>query len=75
MTELMVIVLLLATWGLTSIVIRLIDRRCRHEYETIDEYPVIDTDPDNANQGIPVARLYVMRCKKCGQYKSYKLHN
>lgn len=74
MTELMVIVLLLATWGLTSI-IRLIDRRCRHEYETIDEYPVVSTDPDNANPNIPVARLYVMRCKKCGKYQSYKLHN
>ena len=46
----------------TFIIAKIIDRRCKHEWETIQELPVQECD----NGNITIAYLYVLRCKKCG---------
>lgn len=61
MTELIVVLLICVAWGIISIIIKLIERRCKHEWEADRELPVQDNDSD-----IPIAYLYVLRCKKCG---------
>lgn len=61
MTELIVVLLICVAWGITSIIIKLIERRCKHEWEAVRELPVQGDD-----SGIPIAYLYVLRCKKCG---------
>ena len=64
MTELIVVILICVAWGITSIIIKLIERRCKHEWEAVRELPVQGDD-----SGIPIAYLYVLRCKKCGDIK------
>ncbi len=61
MTELIVVLLICLAWAITSIIIKLIERRCKHEWEAVREIPVHSEDGDN-----PIAYLYVLRCKKCG---------
>lgn len=61
MTELIVVLLICVVWGITCIIIKLIERRCKHEWEAVREIPVHSDD-----SGIPIAYLYVLRCKKCG---------
>ena len=61
MTELIVVLLICVAWAITSIIIKLIERRCKHEWEAVRELPVHGEDSD-----IPIAYLYVLRCKKCG---------
>ncbi len=61
MTELIVVLLICVAWGITSIIIKLIERRCKHEWEAVRELPV-----QGDNGDIPIAYLYVLRCKKCG---------
>lgn len=61
MTELIVVLLICLAWAITSIIIKLIERRCKHEWEAVRELPVHGED-----SGIPIAYLYVLRCKKCG---------
>ena len=60
---------------LTIIVIKMYSRRCKHEWEKIDEFPVLNTDPSNASPDVPIAHIYVMRCKKCGEVTQRKIHN
>ena len=64
MNELIVALLICVAWASTKIIIKLIERRCKHEWETIQELPVQGNDSD-----IPIAYLYVLRCKKCGDIK------
>jgi len=45
----------------TFIIVKIIDRRCKHEWEAVREFPV-----QGDNSEIPIAYLYVLRCKKCG---------
>lgn len=61
MTELIVVLLICVVWAITRIIIKLIERRCKHEWEAVPELPVQGDD-----SGIPIAYLYVLRCKKCG---------
>lgn len=61
MTELIVVLLICVAWAITSIIIKLIERRCKHEWEIVQELPV-----HGENSDIPIAYLYVLRCKKCG---------
>lgn len=61
MTELIVVLLICLAWAITSIIIKLIERRCKHEWESVQELPVYDDAG-----GSPIAYLYVLRCKKCG---------
>ena len=61
MTELIVVLLICVAWAITSIIIKLIERRCKHEWESIQELPVYGDAGDP-----PIAYLYVLRCKKCG---------
>ena len=61
MTELIVVLLICVVWAITRIIIKLIERRCKHEWEAVLELPVQGDD-----SGIPIAYLYVLRCKKCG---------
>ena len=61
MTELIVVLLICVAWAITSIIIKLIERRCKHEWEAVRELTV-----QGDNSGVPVAYLYVLRCKKCG---------
>lgn len=64
MTELIVVLLICVSWAITSIIIKLIERRCKHEWIAVKELPVQGDD-----SGIPIAYLYVLRCKKCGDIK------
>ena len=61
MTELIVVLLICVVWAITRIIIKLIERRCKHEWEAVLELPVQGDD-----SGIPIAYLYVLLCKKCG---------
>ena len=61
MTELIVVLLICVVWAITRIIIKLIELRCKHEWEAVPELPVQGDD-----SGIPIAYLYVLRCKKCG---------
>lgn len=61
MTELIVVLVICLAWAIISIIIKLIERRCKHEWEAVRELPVHGEDSD-----IPIAYLYVLRCKKCG---------
>lgn len=61
MTELIVVLLICVAWAITSIIIKLIERRCKHEWDSVQEHPVYGDNGD-----IPIAYLYVLRCKKCG---------
>lgn len=61
MTELIVVLLICVVWAITRIIIKLIERRCMHEWEAVLELPVQGDD-----SGIPIAYLYALRCKKCG---------
>ena len=61
MSELIVVLLICVAWSITRIIIKLIELRCKHEWEAVPELPVQGDD-----SGIPVAYLYVLRCKKCG---------
>ena len=61
MTELIVVLLICVVWAITRIIIKLIERRCKYEWEAVPELPVQGDD-----SGIPIAYLYVLRCKKCG---------
>ena len=40
MTELIVVLLICVAWAITSIIIKLIERRCKHEWEAARELPV-----------------------------------
>lgn len=64
MTELIAVLLICLAWAITSIIIKLIERRCKHEWEAVREFPVHGDD-----SGVPLAYLYVLRCKKCGDIK------
>lgn len=68
MTELIVVLLICVAWAITSIIIKLIERRCKHEWEAVREIPV-----QGDNSGIPIAYLYVLRCKKCGDIKEHQV--
>lgn len=35
MTELIVVLLICVAWAITSIIIKLIERRCKHEWEAV----------------------------------------
>lgn len=61
MSELIVVLLICVAWPITRIIIKLIELRCKHEWEAVPELPVQGDD-----SGIPIAYLYVLRCKKCG---------
>lgn len=39
MTELIVVLLICVAWAITSIIIKLIERRCKHEWEAVRELP------------------------------------
>ncbi len=48
-----------------AIAFKTLEHRCRHEWEIEESLPVYD-----GNDGtLPVAYLYVLRCKKCGDIK------
>lgn len=64
MTELIVVLLICVAWAITSIIIKLIERRCKHEWVAVKELHVRDDE-----SGIPLAYMYVLRCKKCGDLK------
>ena len=64
MNELIVVLLICVAWAITSIIIKLLERRCKHEWEAVRELHVQDDD-----SGVPIAYLYVLRCKKCGDIK------
>ena len=64
MTELITVLLICVAWAITSIIIKLIERRCKHEWEAVRELPVQGDD-----SGVPIAYVYVLRCKKCGDIK------
>ena len=64
MTELIVVLLICVAWAITSIIIKLIELRCKHEWVAVKELPVQGEDSD-----IPIAYLYVLRYKKCGDIK------
>lgn len=49
---------------IVAIAFKALEHRCKHEWEIVQELPVHD-----GNGGIPVAYLYVLRCKKCGDIK------
>lgn len=61
MSELIVVLLICVAWSITRIIIKLIELRCKHEWEAVPELPVQGDD-----SGIPIAYRYVLRCKKCG---------
>lgn len=42
---------------------------CQHEWEKEREIQIVSSEMDQ----IPIRRKYVCRCKKCGEYKSFKL--
>lgn len=48
----------------TFIIAKIIDRRCKHEWETESQIPVY---PGNSMDDIPVKWCYVLRCKHCGK--------
>jgi len=58
MTELIVVLLICVAWGIISIIIKLIERRCKHEWDSVQELPVYGDNGD-----IPIAYLYREDCK------------
>lgn len=47
-----------------AIAFKALEHRCRHEWEIQESLPVYGKDPT-----IPVALLYVLRCKRCGDIR------
>jgi len=45
---------------------------CFHEWETIDETKVYFNFKGDKEKELPVGYKYTLRCKKCGEMKSYK---
>ena len=43
-------------------------RKCRHEWEVMDEWQMMERDYD-----FPVGTQYIMRCTKCGKMKQVTL--
>ncbi len=58
---------------ITAIVFKFLELRCRHEWETIDEYTVMPPG-DVTEDTIPCGKVLVLRCKKCGDVISKKLN-
>lgn len=50
----------------TAVVCTIIKRRCKHEWEIIDEKILMPGDTYQAN-ALPVGHQYVLRCKHCGK--------
>lgn len=61
-----VIVLCLSLMAcITAIVFKFLELRCRHAWETVDEYTVMP--PGDVNEDtMPCGKMLVLRCKKCG---------
>lgn len=57
---------------ITSIVFKILELRCRHEWETVDEYTVMPPG-DVTDNTIPCGKVLVLRCKKCGDVIAKKL--
>ena len=49
---------------IVAIAFKALEHRCKHEWEAVREIPVYSDNGD-----IPIAYLYVLRCKKCGGIK------
>lgn len=58
--------------AITMIIGKVIDRMCRHEYETVDEYTVMPPG-EVTEETIPCGKVLVLRCKKCGNVITKKL--
>ena len=43
-------------------------RKCRHEWEVMDEWQMMEKDYD-----LPVGTKYIQRCMKCGKMKQVTL--
>ena len=69
------VVISVFTICLTIIGIKMYSRRCKHEWEKIDEFPVLNTDPTNTSPNVPIAYIYVMQCKNCGKIIQQKIRN
>lgn len=54
--------------AVVAIAFKALEHRCRHEWEIEESLPVYDKDPT-----IPVALLYVLRCKKCGDIREHEV--
>lgn len=52
---------IIITGVIAAIAFKALEHRCKHEWEAVPELPVQGDD-----SGIPIAYLYVLRCKKCG---------
>ena len=50
----------------TFIIAKIIDRRCKHEWEIVHRVAVWEHNYDQ----MPVKFQYVMRCKHCGMIKN-----
>lgn len=59
--------------AVTTIVCKVIDRQCRHEFETVDEYTVMPPG-EVTEDTIPCGKVIVLRCKKCGDVIAKKLN-
>lgn len=57
---------------ITAIVFKFLELRCRHEYETVDEYTLMPPG-DVTEETIPYGKVLVLRCKKCGNVITKKL--
>jgi hypothetical protein len=58
---------------ITAIVFKFLELRCRHEFETVDEYTVFPPG-DVTEDTIPCGKVLVLRCKKCGDVIAKKLN-
>ena len=58
---------------ITAIVFKFLELRCRHEWETVDEYTVMPPG-EVTEETIPCGKVLVLRCKKCGNVITKKLN-
>lgn len=51
----------------------ILEKMCKHEWEIIEESPLMDWD-ENIDQHVKVGKICYMRCKKCGDVKLKRLN-
>lgn len=51
----------------------ILEKMCKHEWEILEESPLMDWD-DNIDQHVKVGKICYMRCKKCGDVKLKRLN-
>jgi len=56
--------------AITKIFLKILDNRCKHTWEIIEEIPVYNSATPDINREIPTHHRLIMRCSKCGECKS-----